>query len=118
MDLPEAGGATTRIWLHASGLVPAEPVINGCVVTYLTVLTLLEPALGLMGKSSTDVSALLDHTVWFRRPADFSDWLFFEQNSPSGIGRRALATGTLLNRSGALMGTASQEGYFPALRNS
>jgi len=89
MDLPEAGGATTRIWLHASGLVPAEPVINGCVVTYLTVLTLLEPALGPMGKSSTDVSALLDHTVWFRRPADFSDWLFFEQNSPSGIGRRS-----------------------------
>jgi acyl-CoA thioesterase-2 len=88
-------------------------VVNGCVLTYLTALTLLEPALGPMGKSPADVSALLDHTVWFHGPADFSEWLFFEQNSPSGIGGRALATGTVFNRSGFQVCTASQEGYFP-----
>jgi acyl-CoA thioesterase-2 len=118
MDLPEAGGATSRIWLRARGVVPADPAVNGCVLTYLTALTLLEPALGPMGKSQADVSALLDHSVWFHRAADFTDWLFFEQNSPSGIGGRALATGTVFNRSGFQVCTASQEGYFPAARNS
>jgi acyl-CoA thioesterase-2 len=118
MDLPEAGGATCRIWLRARGVVPTDPALNGCVLTYLTALTLLEPALGPMGKSQADVSALLDHSVWFHGPADFSDWLFFEQNSPSGIGGRALATGTVFNRSGFQVCTASQEGYFPVTRNS
>jgi acyl-CoA thioesterase-2 len=118
MDLAEAAGPVSRIWLRARGVVPADPVVNGCVLTYLTALTLLEPALGPMGKSPTDVSALLDHTVWFHGPADFSDWLFFERNSPSGIDSRALATGTVFNRSGFQVCTARQEGYFPAARNS
>jgi acyl-CoA thioesterase-2 len=118
MDLPEARGATSRIWLRARGVVPADPVVNASVLTYLTALTLLEPALGPMGMLPSDVSALLDHTVWFHQPADISDWLFFEQNSPSGIGGRALATGTVFNRSGFQVCTASQEGYFPAARNS
>jgi acyl-CoA thioesterase-2 len=92
-------------------------VINSCVVTYLSALTLLEPAQGPMGKSLTDVSALLDHTVWFHRPADFTDWLLYEQNSPTGIAGRALATGTMYNVAGALVCTATQEAYFPEARH-
>jgi acyl-CoA thioesterase-2 len=118
MDLDGPPTTMSRIWLRARGVVPAAPLVNGCVLTYLTALTLLEPALGPMGKSLTDMSALLDHTVWFHRLADLSDWLFFDQSSPSGIGGRALATGSLFNRSGALVCTATQEGYFPAARNS
>jgi acyl-CoA thioesterase-2 len=68
-----------------------------------------------MGSNAGDAP---DHTVWFHGPADFSDWLFFEENSPCGIGGRALATGTVYNRSGIHVCTGSQEGYFPAARNS
>lgn len=97
--------------------MPGDALTQSCVLTYLTALTLLEPALSPMGRSITDVSALLDHTVWFHGAADFSDWLFFDQRSRSGIGRRALAKGSLFNRSGALVCTTAQEGYFPATRN-
>lgn len=116
MDSGQPPSAVSRIWLRARGDVPADPALNSCVLTYLSSLTLLESALGPMGKSPLDVSALLDHTVWFHRPADFSDWLFFEQKSPTGIAGRAVATGTLYNRTGSLICTASQEGYFPARR--
>jgi acyl-CoA thioesterase-2 len=116
MDRDEPSGPVSRIWLRARGSVPADPVLNSCVLTLLSGLTLLEAALGPMRKSQLDVSALLDHTVWFHRPADFSDWLFYEQNSPSGIAGRALATGTIYNRAGDLLCTASQEGYFPPAR--
>ena len=118
MDLDGPPTSVSRIWLRARGTFPADPVINGCMLTYLSALTLLEAAQGPMGKSMTDVSALLDHAVWFHRPADFSDWLLFEQKSPTGIGGRALATGSLFNLDGALVCTATQEGYFPAPRNN
>ncbi|MDT5389187.1 MAG: acyl-CoA thioesterase [Mycobacterium sp.] len=118
MDLDGPPTSVSRIWLRARGTFPADPVINGCVLTYLSALTLLEAAQGPMGKSLTDVSALLDHAVWFHRPADFSDWLLFEQKSPTGIGGRALATGSFFNLDGTLVCTASQEGYFPAPRNN
>ena len=107
-----------RIWLRARGSVPADPVVGGCLATYLSALTLLESAQGPMGKSPTDVSALLDHAVWFHRAADFSDWLLFEQRSPTGS-RRARAGDRLAvqPQSGALVCTATQEGYFPAAKN-
>ncbi|CAN5815279.1 thioesterase family protein [soil metagenome] len=115
---PRIGGDTalSRIWLQARGDVPSDQVVNSCLLTFLSALTPLEAALGRMHKSPMDVSALLDHTVWFHRPADFADWLYFEQHSPSGTAGRALATGTIYNRSGALVCTASQEGYFPRPR--
>jgi acyl-CoA thioesterase-2 len=116
MDLDGPPSAVSRIWLRARGTVPSAPVVNSCVVTYLSALTLLEPAQGPMGKSVTDVSALLDHTVWFHRPADFDDWLLYEQRSPTGISGRALATGTMYDRVGNLVCTASQEVYFPSGR--
>lgn len=116
MDLPKSREATIRIWLRARGVVPDDPLVGACVLTYLTALTLLEPAQGPMGRAPTDVSALLDHAVWFHRAADFSDWLFLDQHSPSGIGGRALANGTLFNRRGDMVCTASQTGYFPAPR--
>jgi acyl-CoA thioesterase-2 len=106
--------SVSRIWLRADGVVPQDPVVNGCVVAYLSALTLLESAMTRMGKApvGTGVSALLDHTTWFHRPADFSDWLLFDQRSPSGVAGRALVTGTMYNRNGDLVCTASQEGYF------
>lgn len=117
MDRAEPAGPVSRIWLRARGSIPADPVVNSCVVTLLSALTPLEAALGPMRKSQLDVSALLDHTVWFHRHADFSDWLFYEQNSPSGIAGRALATGTIYNRAGDLVCTAGEEIYFPPKRD-
>jgi acyl-CoA thioesterase-2 len=113
MESGDPPAPTCRIWLRARGTVPIDPVVNSCVLTYLSALTLLEPALGPMGKAPTDVSALLDHSVWFHRPADFTDWILYEQNSPSGIDGRALANGTFFGGAGALLCTAAQEVYFP-----
>lgn len=116
MDLDGPPSAVSRLWLRARGAFPADRVVDGCVLTYLTAVTMLESALGPMGKSPFDPSALLDHAIWFHRAADFTDWLLLDQKSPSGIGRRAMATGSVFNRDGALVCTASLEGYFPPAR--
>ncbi|MDV3124632.1 thioesterase family protein [Mycobacterium sp. 21AC1] len=118
MDSGEPAGPVSRIWLRAKGAIPADPVLNSCVLTLQSALTPVETTLGPMRKSQHDISALLDHTVWFHRPADFSDWLFYEQNSPTGVAGRALAAGAIYNRTGDLVCTAVQEIYFPLPRYS
>jgi len=118
MDSEEPAGPLSRIWLRARGAIPADPVVNSCVLTLQTALTPVEATLGPMRKSQYDISALLDHTVWFHRPADFSNWLFYEQASPTGVAGRALATGTVYNRNGDLVCTAAQEVYFPSPKHS
>jgi acyl-CoA thioesterase II len=118
MDSEEQAGPVSRIWLRARGTIPADPVVNSCVLTLQTALTPVEATLGPMRKTQYDISALLDHTVWFHRPADFSNWLFYEQASPTGVAGRALATGTVYNRNGELVCTAAQEVYFPSPKRS
>ncbi|CDO31335.1 acyl-CoA thioesterase [Mycolicibacterium porcinum] len=116
MDSAEQAGPVSRIWLRARGVIPEDLVLNSCVLTLQSALTPVETTLGPMRKSQYDISALLDHTVWFHRPADFSDWLFYEQTSPAGVAGRALATGTIYNRAGDLVCSAAQEIYFPPPR--
>jgi acyl-CoA thioesterase-2 len=103
-----------RIWLRANGEVSDDPMVNSCVVAYVSALTLLECAMTTMRTTPMGprLSALVDHSIWFHRVADFTDWLLFDQFSPSVVGRRGLATGTLYNRSGELVCMATQEGYF------
>lgn len=116
MDSATPAEPVSRIWMRARAAIPVDPVVNSCVLTLLSALTLVEATLGPMGKSQYDMSALLDHTVWFHRLADFSDWLFYQQTSPTGVAGRALATGTIYNRAGDLVSTATQEIYFPPAR--
>jgi len=117
MDSAVQAGPVSRIWLRARGAVPVDPVVNSCILTLQSALTPVEATLAPMRKSQFDISALLDHAVWFQRPADFSDWLFYEQTSPTGVAGRALATGTIYNRAGDLVCSAAQEIYFPPAKN-
>ena len=118
LDLSDTPPPRLRIWLRANGEVTDDPLVNSCVVAYLSALTLLECAMTTMRTTPMGprLSALVDHTIWFHRAADFTDWLFFDQFSPSVVGRRGLATGTLYNRSGELVCIATQEGYFAEQR--
>lgn len=110
----------SRIWLHANGHVPDDPTVSSCVLTYLSALTLIESAMTAMGRTPMDTgfSALLDHAVWFHRPADFADWLLYDQCSPSGVAGRGLATGAIYNRNGELVCAATQEAYFGKRRSA
>jgi acyl-CoA thioesterase-2 len=118
LDLSDPPPPRLRIWLRANGEVTDDPLVNSCVVAYLSALTLLECVMTTMRTTPVGprLSALVDHTIWFHRAADFTDWLLFDQFSPSIVGRRGLATGTLYNRSGELVCIATQEGYFAEQR--
>jgi acyl-CoA thioesterase len=45
-------------------------------------------------------------------PPDLSDWLLYEQHSPSGISGRGLAQGAMFSGTGQLVCTMTLECYF------
>ena len=113
-DMAEPPPARIRIWWRPNGIVPADPVVAGCLAVFLSGRTLLESAMIARGTTplGPGFSALMDMAVWFHRPPDVSDWLLYEQHSPSGIGGRALTQGTMFNRTGELVCTMTLECYF------
>ncbi|MCH9640453.1 MAG: thioesterase family protein [Actinomycetia bacterium] len=110
VDAEQSPPAQSRIWWRPDGDVPGDPALTATLVAYLSAVTLTEPVYAARG--STRGSAQRDHSVWFHTPAVLSDWLLYEQSSPSSAESLALASGTMFNRAGALVCTVRQEMYF------
>lgn len=111
IDTEVAPPARARMWWRPEGQVPDDPVLTASLVAYLSAVTLTEPAYAARG--GVGASAQRDHSVWFHGSAVLSDWLLYDRSSPSSAGPLALASGTMFNRSGALVCTVEQEMYFP-----
>jgi acyl-CoA thioesterase-2 len=110
--------ARVQLWVKASDDVPDDPVVNTCVLTYLSDLTLLGVSLVPHGVliSSPDVQpASLDHTMWFHRPFQVDEWLLYDQVSPSASGARGFAVGRVFSLDGRLIASVAQEGLIRPL---
>jgi acyl-CoA thioesterase II len=114
LDLVEPPPARIRMWWRPNGVAPSDPIIADCLAVYVSGRTLLESAM--IARRTTPLgpgySALIDHAVWFHHPPDLSDWLLYEQHSPSGTGGRGLAQGSMFNHTGQLVCTTTLECYF------
>ena len=55
-------------------------------------------------------SASLDHSMWFFRDFDFTDWLLFSIESPNAHAARGFARGNIFTRDGQLIASVAQEG--------
>lgn len=113
-DIAKAPPAGIRMWWRPNGIAPTDPVVADCLTAFVAGRTLLESAM--IARRTTPLgpgfSALMDLAMWFHHPPNLSDWLLYEQHSPSGIGSRGLAQGTMFNRSGELVCTMTLECYF------
>ena len=115
--------AVCRLWLRlvdrdpekdeAVRMLLADPVLAACMLAYVSDWTILDPVQVAIGKTWQHLAnmASLDHAMWFHRPVDFSDWLLYEQRSPSVAGGVGLGTGAIYNRDGTLVCTVTQEGF-------
>jgi acyl-CoA thioesterase-2 len=102
-----------RVWLRADGVLPDDPVLHACVVTYASDMTLLDTSLLPHAVGAMDdelFMASLDHAMWFHRPFRADEWLLYAQESPSATGGRGLARGSIYTRDGALAASVVQEG--------
>ncbi len=107
------------VWIRANGELPADPLLQCCIVAYASDLTLLDTAMlphaGVNPEFEFQVASL-DHAMWFHRPFRADEWLLYHQSSPSASGARGLAEGFIFRRDGALSVTVIQEGLLRPLR--
>ncbi len=109
------GHASTKqhVWLRADGVLPDDPVLHACVVTYASDMTLLDTTLlpfGLDWDTSGMQMASVDHAMWFHRPFRADDWLLYAQLAVSTSSARGLARGSIFTSDGRLAVSVVQEG--------
>ena len=102
-----------KVWLRADGVLPDDPVLHACIVTYASDMTLLDTTLaphGISWHDNTVQMASLDHAMWFHRPFRADEWLLYDQGTTSTSDSRGLAYGFIFTRDGDLAVTVVQEG--------
>jgi len=110
-----------RVWIRADGTLPDDPLLHACLVAYASDMTLLDTALLPHGFKWTDpglMSASIDHAMWFHRPFRADEWLFYDQDSPTASGARALARGSIFTADGRLAVSVVQEGLLRTSRRA
>ncbi|WP_034272045.1 acyl-CoA thioesterase [Actinospica robiniae] len=82
-------------------------------LAYVCDYTILEPVLRVLGLPWAEpglVTASLDHSMWFHRPARLDDWLLYVQDAASAESGRGLGTGRFFTRDHRHLATVAQEG--------
>ncbi len=82
-------------------------------LAYVCDYTILEPLLRVLGLAWAEpglVTASLDHSMWFHRPAPVEDWLLYVQEAAFVGSGRGLGTGRFFTRDRRHLATVAQEG--------
>ncbi|WP_211698973.1 acyl-CoA thioesterase II [Mycobacterium spongiae] len=114
--------AYNRVWVKASGAMPASTMLHTAVMLYSSDTTVLDSVITTHGLSwgfDRIFAASANHSVWFHRQVNFDDWVLYSTSSPVAADSRGLGAGHFFDRSGELIATVVQEGvlkYFPASR--
>jgi len=109
-----------NVWMRANGVLPDDPVLHICVLTYASDMTLLDTSLQPHGSRFTVgevFMASLDHAMWFHRPFRSDEWLLYAQDTPSASGGRGLGRGLVYSRDGRLVASVVQEGLIRPMRS-
>ena len=107
------------VWLRADGVLPDDPVLHACIVTYASDMTVLDTTVlphGLSWEGGRLMMASLDHAMWFHRGFRADDWLLYDLDTPSGSHARGLARGSIFTSDGKLAVSVVQEGLIRVIR--
>jgi acyl-CoA thioesterase II len=102
-----------RVWMRFDGVLPDDPLLHACAITYASDLTLLDSVLSAHGEvwgPGGFVGASLDHALWLHRPFRADEWFLYDCWSPSASGGRGFATGRMFTAAGVHVASAAQEG--------
>ncbi|MFO7895105.1 MAG: acyl-CoA thioesterase II [Longimicrobiales bacterium] len=109
---PEPRDPVRHIWVRTLGHVDAS-LHHHAILAYASDYGLLAAALqphGITWRRDNVMVASLDHSLWFHRPVDVTDWLLFTMESPTTGGARGFSRGTFYTRDGELVASVAQEG--------
>jgi acyl-CoA thioesterase-2 len=108
---PAAEGAS-RYWVRFKEPVPDDPRLHQALIAYVSDQFILDPILLQHGRKWTDstvIGASLDHAMWFHRELDATQWLLFDQESPTAAHSRGVARAQVWTLDGRLVVSLIQE---------
>lgn len=102
------------VWFKPKGeinglSIPLKQQVLTYISDYNLLTTCLNPHASKAEIGNTQLASL-DHSMWFYRDFDFTDWLLFSIESVNTFGARGLAKGNIFTRNGELIATVTQEG--------
>ncbi|GAA5615218.1 acyl-CoA thioesterase II [Streptomyces platensis] len=109
----------SQVWFRTQGKLDDDsaiprPLLDICLVTYVSDMTLLDSILLAHGRGGWAVGdvvgASLDHAMWFHRPLRADEWLLYDQESPTAQSGRGLGKGRIFTAEGQLAVSVIQEG--------
>ena len=118
-DKPGEKAPRSQVWMRAAGILPNDPLLHVCLVTFASDMTLLDSTLtphGLAHGKDPVMLASLDHAMWFHRPFRADEWFLYSQDSPRTGGNRGLAHGEIYTAAGDLVVSVVQEGLIRLVR--
>ncbi len=108
----------TYLWFRTVGPVADDTDLHRTLLAYVSDYHLIRTATlphdVQVGDRRLQVASL-DHAMWFHRDARVDDWLLYAMDSPSSLGSRGFARGTIFNRAGELVASTAQEGLVRTL---
>ncbi|AFT69742.1 Acyl-CoA thioesterase II [Alloalcanivorax dieselolei B5] len=110
---PEPAPPLRQVWMRAPETLPEDPVLHQCILAYVSDHSLMGTAMlphGLSFLTRDHQMASLDHALWFHRPVNINDWLFYQSDSPIAADGRGFNRGQIFNQQGELVASVAQEG--------
>jgi len=111
---PEADRQT--IWFTARGQMPHAELMHAAMLAYVSDMSILEPAFRKLGATRLGGERILsvNHSLWFHRPTDVTEWHQLDQWVPAMSHGRTLGHATVFDRAGSLIASVSQLGLVRA----
>ncbi len=108
------------VWFKLKGDVKTlDLATNQQILTYISDYNILVSAMNPHASQANwgnTQTASLDHSMWYFRDFDFSDWLLYTMESPSASKARGFARGNIFTREGKLIASVAQEGLIRPLK--
>jgi len=115
-DLPPVVDVWFKLKGNANGLeLPIKQQLLTYISDYNILTACLYPNASKAHFGNTQMASL-DHSMWFYRDFDYTDWMLFSIESPNSFGARGFACGNIYTRDGKLVASVAQEGLMRPMR--
>lgn len=112
----DGAGGHLGYWIRLSAELDGDPVDAACGLAFMSDAAVSRAArsphpeaTGGWADRTAFLGASLDHSMWFHRPCDPTEWHWFDTRSHGLSGARGLATGDVVSAGGTQVATIAQQ---------
>jgi acyl-CoA thioesterase II len=116
---PTPGVARSQVWMRVAEALDQDQTLptaalHACALAYMSDHNPMDSMVLSHPKGTNAweemMTASLDHSIWFHRPIDATDWILFDMQGHGLVNARGMATGSAYSTSGIHLATIAQEG--------